>query len=150
MSTSNTTENKDLVRRWTKAVNERDFDDALALVADDLVNHAAIPEAQGAKGWRVIMQKLLEAVPDQRMTCEDLIAEGDRVVCRVTVEGTQTGPFAMKLMTLPPSGRAFKTEQIHVFRVAGGKIVEHWAGRDDFGMLRQLGHSPFATNGGAK
>ncbi len=144
-----TTENKDLVRRFTKAFNDRDFDAATALLADDVVNHAAIAEAQGAKGWRRIMDMLLTAVPDQRMTCEDLVAEGDRVVARVTVEGTQTGPMIMKLLSVPASNRSFKTEHIHVFRIANGKIVEHWAGRDDFGMLRQLGHS-FTPNGGAK
>ncbi len=136
-----TTENKDLVRRFTKAFNDRDFDAAAALMAEDMTNHAAIPEAQGVKGWRRIMDLLLTAVPDQRMTCEDLIAEGDRVVARITVEGTQTGPMNMKLLSVPASNRSFKTQHIHVFRIANGKIVEHWAGRDDFGMLRQLGHT---------
>jgi steroid delta-isomerase-like uncharacterized protein len=146
---STTTENKDLIRRFTKAFNERDLEGAASLMADDVVNHAAIPEAQGAKGWRRVADLVLTAVPDQRFTCEDLIAEGDRVVARVTVEGTQTGPMNMKLLSVPASNRSFKTEHIHVFRIANGKIVEHWAGRDDFGMLRQLGHS-FMANGGGK
>lgn len=147
---STTTENKELVRRLTKAVNERDFDAALTVVADDLVSHAAVPEAQGARGLRTIFEKLVEAVPDQRVTCEDLVAEGDRVVARITVEGTQTGPLKMRLMEVPPSNRSFKTEQIHVYRIAGGKIVEHWAGRDDFGMMRQLGHALGPASGGAR
>ena len=64
------------------------------------------------------------------------------MVCRVAMRGTNTGPLAFLRVPLPATGRRFDTEQIHVFRLAGGKIVECWAGRDDFGMLRQLGYVP--------
>jgi hypothetical protein len=132
--------NKALVTRYVDAVNAKNLDAAVALVADDIVNHAAIPEAQGAAGMRRIYAQLWRAMPDMKMHCEDLIAEGDRVVCRVRVTGTQTGPFEMSRASFPATGREVSTEQIHVFRVADGRLVEHWAGRDDFGMLRQLGH----------
>lgn len=140
MSTSK--ENKDLVCRFVTALDRHDLDGAIALVSEDCVNHSAIPEAQGAAGLRTIFSKFWKAVPDQRLAYEDLIAEGDRVACRVKVRGTQTGPFEMTRLSLPATGREFSTEQIHVYRIAGGKIVEHWAGRDDIGMLRQLGHLP--------
>jgi steroid delta-isomerase-like uncharacterized protein len=132
--------NKDLITRYFAAFNARDTEAAVALSAPDVVNHSAIPEAQGAAGMRRILTKLLKAMPDLEMTCEDLIAEGDKVVCRVGVRGTQTGPLEMSMLPLPASGRETKTEQIHVFRIANDKVVEHWAGRDDIGMLRQLGH----------
>ena len=138
---SNPTENKDTVRRFMEALNDHDLDGVTSLVAPDLVNHAAIPEAQGAKGLRTIFQKLFDAMPDLRSTCEDVIAEGDRVVCRVTVRGTQSGPLAFARLPLAASGRTCVVEHIHVMRFAAGKIVEHWAQRDDLGMLRQLGHS---------
>ena len=141
----NPTENKDLVRRYVKALDSHDIEAAVALVADDLVNHAAIPEAQGAAGMRRIFGKMLKAFPDQRVSCEDVIAEGDRVACRVSMRGTNTGPIEFVRAPLPATGKPVSSEALHLFRVAGGKIVEHWAGRDDFGMLRQLGHAPFAT-----
>ena len=130
-------------RRWTT----HDLDGLAAVTATDLVNHAAIPEAQGREGMKRILGKIWKAMPDLRVTCEDLIAEGDRVVCRVRVRGTQTGPLEMARFPLPATGREVSTEQIHVFRVSGGKIVEHWAGRDDIGMMRQLGHVPFQAAG---
>jgi len=138
-----TSENKNLVRRFVDAIDRHDLEAAIEVVASDLVNHAALPEAQGAPGLRLIFSKLWAAVPDQRSSCEDLIAEGDRVVCRLRVRGTQTGTFQMATLSLPATGREFSTEHIHVFRVSAGKLAEHWAGRDDFGMLRQLGHAPF-------
>jgi steroid delta-isomerase-like uncharacterized protein len=137
-----TAKNKDLITRYLTALNAHDTAALEALTVPELVNHAAIAEAQGFSGMKRILEKLFKAMPDMTMTCEDLIAEGDRVVCRVRVRGTQTGPFEMVRASLPASGRETSTEQIHVFRIAGDKIVEHWAGRDDIGMLRQLGHLP--------
>lgn len=52
-----------------------DFDEALSVVADDLVNHGALPTAHGAAGYRDILQKLREAFPDMAYDLEDLIAK---------------------------------------------------------------------------
>lgn len=144
MTTADTDQAKTVVRRYFAAMAERDIEGAVSLASTDLVNHAAIPEAQGRDGLRRILTKLTKAMPDLTVTCEDMIAEGDKVVCRVRVRGTQTGPFEMVRMQLPATGRETSTEQLHVFRVVDGVLVEHWAGRDDMLMLRQLGHVPFA------
>jgi steroid delta-isomerase-like uncharacterized protein len=135
-------DNKDLVRRYVDELNAHSVEGASRYVADNLVNHAAIPEAQGIAGFRRIMAKLFRAFPDGRWTCEDLIAEGDRVVCRMTVTGTQTGPLEFVKMPLPASGKKMRTEQMHIFRVEDGKVAEHWAVRDDLGTLKQLGFLP--------
>lgn len=139
---SPTEQNKALIRRYNDAFNTRNLDAIAAFAADDLVNHAAIPEAQGAAGMKQILGKLFKAMPDLTSTIQDVIAEGDCVVMRLQLRGTQTGPFEMTRVALPASGRELSTEQVHVFRIADGKLVEHWAGRDDIGMLRQLGHLP--------
>ena len=137
--------NKDIVSKFVHAINDRDIDTAVSCVADDLVNHAAIPEAQGAKGLRAIFSKLIKAMPDMRSSCEDLIAEGDRVVCRMTMHGTHTGPLEFVRYPLAATGKSARVEQIHIYRLKDGKIVEHWAARDDLGMLRQLGVLPFGA-----
>jgi steroid delta-isomerase-like uncharacterized protein len=138
----NTHDNKAIVRRQYEAMNQRNFDAAVADVADDLVNHSAIPEAQGAAGLRRIFEKLILAFPDHECICEDIVAEGDRVACRLTMRGTNTGPITFLPVPLPATGRRFVSEHIHIARLVEGKIVEHWAGRDDLGMLRQLGIFP--------
>jgi predicted ester cyclase len=132
-------ENKKVVEELHRRLNGADLEGAAALAAEDLVNHAAIPQAQGRAGLLAIWKKLRAAMPDLAFQTEDLIAEGDRVVARIRVTGTQTGPFEMVQLQLPPSGKAVDFEQIHVFRVAGGRIVEHWSGMDHWRMLRQLG-----------
>jgi predicted ester cyclase len=43
-------------------------------------------------------------------------------------------------MGRPPTGRSFAVEHVHVYRLEGGRIAEHWGVRDDLGMLRAIGH----------
>jgi steroid delta-isomerase-like uncharacterized protein len=134
--------NKTLARNYMSALDRHDIDAVVALVAPDLVNHAAIPEAQGADGLRRILGKLQKAFPDQRVSCDDIIAEGDRVVCRITTTGTNTGPLEFVRFPLPATGQSVTSTAIHVFRIAQGKIVEQWGASDAFATLRQLGLTP--------
>jgi len=136
--------NRDVVRHCLAAFNLRDVDAARALVAEDLVNHSARPEAQGRAGLFAVWKELWTAFPDLAWTCEDVVAEGDRVVCRTRMRGLNAGSLRFKLMPLPATGRAFDGESIHIFRVVDGQIAELWAQRDEVGMLRQLGHLTLA------
>jgi steroid delta-isomerase-like uncharacterized protein len=136
------TDNKQLIHRYFEALTQRDVEAALAMCAEDLVNHAAIPEGQGVAGLRRIMALGRKAFPDRSWSVEDVIAEGDRVACRVKMRGTHTGPLEMTHARFEATNKPFETEHIHIFRLDRGKIVEQWAGRDDFGMMRQLGVVP--------
>jgi predicted ester cyclase len=80
-------------------------------------------------------QGLLAAFPDFRLVIEDQIAEGDRVVTRVTFRGTHLGEYR----GIPPTGRLVAYQGIAVDRIAGGKVVEGWHEADNLGLLRQLG-----------
>ena len=71
-------------------------------------------------------------------TFEDVIAQGDRVVWRWTMRGTDTGGF----MGRPPTGTAVEVAGVNIQRLDGGQIVEHWSFPDLLGMLRQLGVVP--------
>jgi predicted ester cyclase len=78
------------------------------------------------------------AFPDIHVAVEDVIANGDKVVVRLTFSGTHTGP----LMGMPPTGKFVTITGIAIDRIQNGKIVEHWVNRDDLGMLQQLGMIP--------
>ncbi|MBA2539043.1 MAG: ester cyclase [Deltaproteobacteria bacterium] len=130
---------KDLAIDHFNRINTGDLAGAAALVAEDCVNHQALPEAQGRAGFSTIIGKIRDAFPDLRYTIEDVIAEGDRAVVRVTMTGTQTGPFAMTKMPLPASNKQVKVTQFHIVRTARGQIVEHWFGQDALELFRQLG-----------
>ncbi len=132
--------NKDLVRRFAQEVlNDGNMAALEELVAADLVNHSPPPGVPADReGLRAFVLGQRAAFPDFQMTVEDLIAEADKVVLRFTARGTHQGTFA----GIPPTGKQVSISGINIYRVAGGKIVEAWAERDTFGMLRQLGAIP--------
>ena len=81
-------------------------------------------------------RQLLTGFPDLQVTIEDqLIAEADMVVARLTLMGTHTGPFAGR----PGSGHLACWSSIRIYRVADGKVVQTWAMQDRLGLLQQVG-----------
>jgi steroid delta-isomerase-like uncharacterized protein len=131
-------ENKALVRRYIEeAWNQHNPDAVDAVMASDYLNHAAVAEHQrGIAGAKHVLRWLIAAFPDTRFDIEGIVAEGDMVSIRGTASGTHEGE---KLWGIPPTGKRFAVQQAHWLRVADGKLVEHWAVRDDLGMMRQLG-----------
>jgi steroid delta-isomerase-like uncharacterized protein len=81
------------------------------------------------------MKRVFAGLSDVRMTIDDAVAEGDKVVVRLTAHAVQSGEF----MGMPASGKPYEIQEIHVFRVRDGKIAEHWGQADLLGMMRQLG-----------
>jgi predicted ester cyclase len=79
---------------------------------------------------------LLAQFPDLHMTIEAMVAEGDTVAVRVLSEGTNLGPLNG---VVPPTGKRFSARQSHWYRVVDGKLVEHWATREDLAAMLQLG-----------
>jgi steroid delta-isomerase-like uncharacterized protein len=129
-------ENERLVRRFVEAVvNRGDADLLPALVAADHVGHDPLGDHYGLDGVRLGVAELRAAFPDLRVSVEDVVAAGDRVVHRFTLTGAQTGPY----LGLPPTGRPVRATGIAIDRVAGGKLAERWAVLDAIGLLRQLG-----------
>ena len=133
-----TSDNKELMARYFKeAWNEGKLDILDELIAPGYVNHnPAFPDLpNGPEGVKPIMAGFRASFPDLRFVIEDQIEEGDRVVTRFTLRGTQTGDF----MGIPPTGRRVELSGIQIERIVDGKIVEHWRISDDLGMLTQLG-----------
>src|SRR5262249_5675961 len=138
-----------LVARFIDDVWGKRNPDAISkYVAADLVNHAAIPEAQGAAGLRTIATKLLAAFPDLTMHVTGISVEGDDVVVRNVFEGTHTGNLDFK-RPIPATNKHVKIDQVHTYRVKDGKVVEAWMVMDHLDMLTQLGVGPGAAKNGA-
>jgi predicted ester cyclase len=103
------------------------------------VDHAAPPGTPGGlAGATQTIGMYLTAFPDLHFTVEDMIAEGDKLVARLTCRGTQQGAF----MGIPPTGKHVTVTAIDISRFAGGKSVEHWLEMDTLGMMQQLGVIP--------
>jgi steroid delta-isomerase-like uncharacterized protein len=132
--------NKAAFRRLHDATSSGDLDVIVrtidALVHPDAVIHTPLPlEATGAQLLKEAFARLLKAFPDLRITVEDLIEEGDRIVSRNTVSGTHAGEH----LGVPPTGRAVTYGEIFIVRFEGGRIAETWGVVDVYSQLRQLG-----------
>ncbi|MGI8911649.1 MAG: ester cyclase [Rubrobacteraceae bacterium] len=130
-------ENEAVVHRYIEECwNDHDLANIDELVSPDYLNHAASPEHQhGIAAVKHVMNWLFAVFPDHRFDIEDAVANGDTVAVRGTCSGTHEG----ELWGISPTGERFAAQQVHWFRVADGKVAEHWAVRDDLGMMRQLG-----------
>ena len=80
----------------------------------------------------------LGAFPDLHIRVEDLIAEGDKIVGRVTLTGTHQG----ELMGIPATGKKVSFSEILIIRISNGKAVEQWEVADTMSMMQQLGVIP--------
>ena len=143
MSTVRATNNKATLRRLADAMNTGDWE-LMSRMIDELVEPEAVirspvpTEATGAGKLKEVFRRLHRAFPDLHVTVEDAVAEGDLVVARNTVTGTHLGEY----MGLAPTGRTVRYDEIFIFRLRGGRIVETWGVVDVLSQMRQLGALP--------
>jgi predicted ester cyclase len=122
--------NKVLVRRYREAHNTNNLALLDEIVASDIKSHNGMPALpSGLQGGKMVHRRFLAAFPNGLVTTEDLIAEGDQVVEHFSFRGTNTG----SLMHSPATGKKVTFSGVSVFRIANGKIVEHWGASDAFG-----------------
>jgi predicted ester cyclase len=119
--------------RRQQAGDDTVFDD---LVGADMVNHAAGP--QGREGLKRILRTIDNDLGPVSVEQHHLIGEGDLVAQHLTLHGTHRASTMPLLADASVSGRQTAWTFIHIWRVADGIIVEHWACRDDMGLLEQL------------
>lgn len=127
---------KRIARRFPEQVaTEGRIDVVDEICAEDVVDHNPLGTARGRDELRDHVEDLHAAFDDVAATVEDVLAEGDLVAMRVTLEGVHVGEF----LGVEPTDREFEITN-HVFtRVEDGRIVERWVLADVFGLLRQLG-----------
>lgn len=134
-------QSKAAVRRLIDEVfNQGNVAAADDLLAPGFIEHEELPPGVpgGAEGVKQLALMLRSAFPDFRATIEDVIAEDDKVVVRMTWTGTQTGEF----MGIPPSGKPVSFGVIDVLRMVDGKCTEHWGLMDSMTLMQQIGAVP--------
>jgi predicted ester cyclase len=130
-------EHKRITRRVLEELFDKgNLDAADELIHPDFVNHEAPPDnPQGPEGLKETLSWLRGLWGPMRAEIEDEICEGDKVVARVMMHGRHVGEF----LGQAPTGKEFAVEHIHIWRLADGKLIEHWSVRDDLGQALQLG-----------
>ena len=135
-----TEENKALVLRYFEEVwGKGDFAVEQEVFATDFIDHNPYPsQPSGLEGHHHVVVLIRNAFPDFQYTLEEMIADQDKVVDRLTFRATHTGLF----MNIPPTGKQVTFTGIDIIRFEGGKIVELWHQEDMLGLLQQLGVIP--------
>ena len=110
------------------------------VLAENVVQHisAQPPQARSREGFKQLLPALPPAFPDVRFEVENVIAEGDMVAFRLVWTATHQGDF----FGIPPTGSRTTVSEMHMFRIADGKVVEHWCEWDALGLMQQLGAIP--------
>lgn len=138
MSTGTT---KELIRQWWEVVNQgtgvERVDDFYT--ADYVLHDPSQPEPiRGIEGVRAFVAAIATGFPDIKITIDDLLAEGDKVIHRVTARGTHQGAF----QGIPATGKSVEIWIMVISRIANNKIAEEWELVDTLRMLQQLGVVP--------
>jgi steroid delta-isomerase-like uncharacterized protein len=141
---SSVEENRRLYRRWfEEVVNGGDLALADQLLGPDYRLHfPGMPEPLDREAHKALVMMFRTGFPDWVETVDDVVAEGDRVVIRVTGSGTHEGEFQGTAAT----GRKVTATGIGIGRIADGRIAESWAAYDALGLLQQLGAIPLPSD----
>lgn len=135
-------ENKAIARRALEEVfsGQGDLDVADELFAPDYVAHdpASPEDIRGLEGVKEFAGMYRNAFPDVRMSVEDQVAEGDKVVTRWIASGTHQG----ELMGISPTGNRVTVAGTSIDRIVDDKIEETWDNYDALGMMQQIGAIP--------
>ena len=123
-------------RAVLEVFESRDLERIRDLVTDDFVDHAAPPGLvpPGPDGYIAVFG-FLRDVLQLRYEVHDVLVDGDRVAVRATAHGVHRSDH----LGVPATGRPYAMATMHLYRVAGDRLAEHWGVRDEWGALVQVG-----------
>lgn len=130
--------NKDIIKEFIQATNNRDWDKLDDLVSMDFIRHSSSDSAiiDSRDKLKQFHQRELVTFPDIKETILLLIQEGDYVAARLNFQGTQSGDMG----PFPATGKKLNADFNCIFKLTNGKISESWVEYDNLNGLIQLGH----------
>lgn len=135
------TQNQKAVRRFIdEAWNGRKPELFEEFIAPEASSHDPnTPDmGKGPEGFRKVFQLYTGAFPDSRVTIDELIEAGDKVVHRWTASGTHKGALG----DVAPTNKRIEVNGVTIYRFAGGKIAEEWLIWNALGLMQQIGVVP--------
>lgn len=110
------------------------------LMSADVIHHFnSSPEPiVGLEANKAHNTSLFQGFPDIYHEIEDMIAEGDTVVYRTTIQGTHKGEF----FGIPPTGKCVKINDFTLLQMSEGKIIKWWYECNLLAVMQQLGLMP--------
>ena len=136
----NNNPNLDVMDKFIRFINTGDIELGQSIISPDVIFYAPTsPEPMhGFQGYTAVLDMMRGAMPDVSWEAEEFISDGDKIMVRFTMAGTQTAPF----MGMPPSGKKVCVTAMNIYEFKDGKIVREHGLPDLFTMLIQLGAIP--------
>lgn len=130
-------EPKQVASQWYEAFARHDTELLEKILAPNWVDIPSPPNTpHGPEAAKATMAMLVTVFPDFDIKIEDIIQDGNKVVVRSTITGTQRQAFA----GLPATGRSMKIQAVDIHEIENGKIIRTWHTEDWMTGLRELGH----------
>ena len=127
---------------YVQAINKKNLAIIEALLAPDFIDHEDLGTVEPNRdGVKMFLGMLISAFPDLKVTVDDMISDGDKVVLRSTWMGTHEGEF----MGIPATGKKVTYSGIDILKFTGDLVSEHWGLSDSMKMMAQLGLLPEAS-----
>jgi steroid delta-isomerase-like uncharacterized protein len=133
--------NKAMIRRFVEDVkNKRHLEQLGDIFHPDYQEHNAVVSrfGPGIQGYKNFLAHLFAAFPEDAVTIENIVAEGDMVSYR----GIESGTHKAEFLGIPTTGKSATWTEIQFFRFKDGKVAEHWVDVDIFSWFQQLGIIP--------
>ncbi len=124
--------NKEFIRRYVEEIyNKRDLTNYSEFVSDEILDFGVEH-----------LEQFFTAFSDTQTNILDMFGEGEKVIARLDIHGTNTGSFAGQ----PATGKKVNFESYRIYRIVDNKIVESWAMQDRLGLMEQLGFVQSTTS----
>lgn len=132
--------NLEVMDKFVHFINTGDLELGKSIISPNVIFYAPTsPEPMhGFQGHTAVLDMMRGAMPDVKWTVEEYISDGDKIMVRFTMTGTQTNPF----MGLPASGKKVRATAMNIYEIKDGKIIREHGLPDLFSMLIQLGAIP--------
>src|ERR1051326_4388595 len=138
--------NTTIALRFFETWQTGDLELAETLLAPIFCDHNPTPGfVPDRAGTLLFMRHFRQAFPDLTFTLEDILASGDRVVDRWTMQATHLGPF----LGTHPSHKRVTFTGIDILRIVDGQIVESWHQENQLEGLQQIGAVSILNTGEA-
>lgn len=126
--------NKTVQRFANQVINSHNAAAVDRLFTKDYRQHTPMARNLPAKAFKQFAGAMFRAFPDVKARYTPILAQGDRIAFVGVVTGTHRGNF----FGMPATGKRIRWTEMHIFRVRGGRIAEHWVQADMFGIVQQI------------